>query len=204
MTQYYYLAASLPMLAFDGPPPFHSEVFLRMCREQAAAGDHALLARISFDSLAVGAGDPAAWSDYAGWETALRDELAVQRALRLGTGVEPFLRPAPFLAGLPAVVKEALAAGSPLAVETALDRRRWVRLDEIEAGGAFGLERLVAYRLKLLLLERREAFRAEAGRGAFDRQYVLVAENAAPSGGANGRLDGLRLLPAGNGHGVTK
>jgi hypothetical protein len=159
------------MLAFDGPPPLSSRDFLRLCREQAPEV-HALLERVSF--AAPGAGDPAPWRSFAAWETALRNELAVQRAQRLGIAPEPWLRPAPFVAGLAAVVKEALEAGSPLAVETALDRRRWARLDELEAGGGFGVGRLVAYRLKLLLLERREAFRAAAAGGAFEREYARI------------------------------
>ncbi len=173
MAQHYYLVASLPMLAFDGPPPLSSPAFLRLCQEQAPEV-HALLERVSFASLAARAGDPSPWRGYAAWETALRDELAVQRAQRLGIDPGPWLRPAPFVAGLAAVVKEALAAGSPLAVETALDHRRWARLDELEAGGGFGVGRLVAYRLKLLLLERREAFRAAAAGGAFEREYARI------------------------------
>lgn len=177
MAQYYYLAASLPMLAFDGPPPLSSRAFLGLCQEQAPEV-HELLERVSFGSLEACAGDPAPWRGYAAWETALRDELAVQRAQRLGIDPQPWLRPAPFVAGLAAVVKEALAAGSPLAVETALDRRRWSRLDELEAGGGFGVGRLVAYRLKLLLLERREAFRAAAAGGAFEREYARIRPSA--------------------------
>lgn len=177
MAQYYYLAASLPLLAFDGPPPLSSRDFLSLCREQAPEA-HELLVRASFDSLGARAGDPAPWRGYAGWETALRDELAVQRAQRLGIDPGPWLRPAPFVAGLAEAVKEALAAGSPLAAETALDRRRWARLDELEAGGGFGIGRLVAYRLKLLLLERREAFRAAAAGGAFEREYARIRPDA--------------------------
>jgi hypothetical protein len=174
LTQYYYLVASLPMLAFDSPPPLRSGTFLRLCREQAPEL-LPLLERVSFDLPVSRAGDPEPWRGYAAWEAALRNELAVQRARRLGIDPEPWLRPAPFVAGLPAMVKEALAAGTPLAVETALDQRRWLRLDELENDGGFGLGRLVAYRLKLLLLERRQAFRSETNAAAFARQYARIA-----------------------------
>ncbi len=178
MTQYYYLVASLPMLRPDDPPPLDSPAFLELCREQAAAEDHALLARISLDSLELLPGDPAAWGDYALWETALRDELAVQRAQRLGLDPEPFLRPAPFFAGLTAVAREALGAGTPREVEAALDRRRWSRLDEIETGTQFSLGRLVVYRLKLLLLERRQRFQPEPGRQAFQNEFSRILDGA--------------------------
>ena len=179
MTQHYYLVASLPLLLFDGPPPFSSAAFLEMCREQLAEDDHALLARISFAALRSRPGDPAAWSAYAAWETALRNELAAQRAQRLGVSPDPFLREAPFTVGLPALVKEALGAGTPWAVETALDRRRWSYLDELEAGTQFSLGRLVVYRLKLLLLERKALFRLEPGRRLFTEGYARVLGDAA-------------------------
>jgi hypothetical protein len=179
LTQYYYLVASLPLLLFDDPPPFSSATFLEMCREQAAEGDHAMLSRISFAALRSRPGDPDAWSAYSAWETALRNELAVQRALRLGVSPDPFLRDASFYVGLPALVKEALGAGTPWAVETALDRRRWSYLDELEAGTQFSLGRLVAYRLKLLLLERKALFRPEPGRRLFTEGYARILGDAA-------------------------
>lgn len=174
MTQYYYLVASLPMLLADGPPPLDSPALLELCREHASAADYALLARITLTELGVRPGDPGVWRDYSAWETALRDELARQRAQRLGLDPAPFLRPAPFRAGLTLAVKEALAAGSPLASETALDRRRWACLEELESGTQFGLDRLVVYRLKLLLLERRHRWRPEPGRKAFTEEYARI------------------------------
>lgn len=183
MTQYYYLVASLPMLRRDDPPPLYSPAFLELCREQAAAQDHALLARISFDALDILPKDPTVWREYASWETALRDELAVQRGQRLGLDPEPFLRPAPFVVGLAAVAKEALGAGTPREVEDALDRGRWLRLEELEAGTQFDLGRLVVYRLKLLLLERRERFRPEPGRKAFTSEFTRILDGTANQAG---------------------
>ncbi len=178
MTQYYYLVASLPMLFLDGAPPFSSATWLESCREQLAAPDHALLARVSFAALDHDDADPGVWRAYASWETALRNELARQRAQRLGVSAEPFLRPAPFFAGLPAVVKEVLTAGTPKAVEIALDRQRWSRLEELEAGTQFDLGRLVVYRLKLLLLERKDRWRGQPGREAFVQEYTRVLDGA--------------------------
>lgn len=166
------------MLLVDGAPPFSSPVWLEMCREQVAAEDHALLCRISFDTPVPRSGDPAIWQAYASWETALRNELAVQRAQKLGVSPDPFLREAPFYPGLPAMVKEALGAGTPREVEAALDRRRWNHLDELEAGSQFDLGRLVVYRLKLLLLERKERFRPEPGREAFMKEYARIRDAA--------------------------
>jgi hypothetical protein len=173
-----------------------------MCREQAAPPDHALLCRIALDAPAARPGDAAAWRSYAAWETALRDELALQRAQRLGRDPQPFLRPAPFFAGLPGVAREALAAGTPREVEEALDRRRWARLEELEAGTQFDLDRLVVYRLKLLLLERRDRWRPEPGRAAFAKGYAGILDRAVPSSVANSFLGEHR--PGASRHGETK
>jgi hypothetical protein len=179
LTQYYYLVASLPMLFFEEAPPFSSAAWLDLCREQISESDHALLTRIAFNELRPRPGDPGVWRDYSSWETALRNELAVQRALKLGLSPDSFLRQTRFYCGLPAVVKEALGAGTPMAVETALDRRRWSRLDELETGTQFDLGRLIVYRLKLLLLERKNRFRPEPGRQAFVLEYTQVLDTAA-------------------------
>jgi len=172
------------MLFFGAVPPLSSQTWLDLCREQVAEGDHALLARISFDALHIRPGDPAVWQAYASWETALRNELARQRAQRLGLAPEPFLRDAPFFASLSTMAKEALGAGTPMAVETALDRRRWSYLEELETGTQFDLGRLVVFRLKLLLLERKNKFRPERGLESFTKEYTGVLDKAAAWTGA--------------------
>jgi hypothetical protein len=190
LTQYYYLVASLPMLVFGDAPPLDSHPWLDLCREQVAEGDHALLTRISFDTLDVRPGDHEAWQAYASWETALRNELARQRGQRLGRNPGPFMRDAPFYAGLSAIVKEALNAGTPMAVETALDHTRWSYLEELGTGTQFDLGRLIVYRLQLLLLERKDQFRPQPGLESFTKGYSRVLDNAAAwASAANSPLD---------------
>ena len=197
LTQYYYLVASLPMLFFAAAPPFTSQVWLALCREQIAEDDFALLSWITFNTLNPRPGDHAVWQAYASWETALRNELAVQRSPRLNLPPDPFLRDAPFYTDLSAMVKEALDAGTPKAVESALDHRRWSYLEELQTGTQFGLGHLIVYRLQLLLLERNSQFRPETGRKSFRREYTGVLDNAAAWAGAAN-------APIGYGHGVTK
>jgi hypothetical protein len=167
------------MLFFDEAPPFHSRAWLDLCREQVSESDYGLLSRITFNELRSRPGDPDVWQSYSSWETALRNELAMHRAQKLGVSPDPFLRETRFYSGLPAIVKEALGAGTPKAVETTLDRRRWYYLDELETGTQFYLGRLIVYRLKLLLLERKNRFRLEPGREAFAQEYTQVLDSAA-------------------------
>lgn len=190
LTQYYYLVASLPLLFFADSPPFKSQAWLDLCREQVSEDDYALLSRITFNELTPRPGDHAVWQAYSSWETALRNELARQRAQRLRLSPDPFLRDAPFYSGLPAIVKEALNAGTPKAVETALDGRRWSYLEELETGTQFGLGHLIVYRLKLLLLERKNRFRPEPGFESFTKGYSQVLDKAvAWTSAANPQLD---------------
>jgi len=190
LTQYYYLVASLPLLRFTDAPPFSSRTWLEKCREQVAENDFALLARIALDKLELRRGDHALWQAYSAWETALRNELARQRAQRLGVDAEPFLRDAPFYSGMPALAKEALGAGTPRAVENALDLQRWSYLEELETGTRFDLGQLIVYRLKLLLLERKNRFQPKTGRESFAQEYARILNNAATwTGAANSPLD---------------
>jgi len=189
LPQYYYLVASLPMPRSDEPPPMSSADFLELCRRQASARDFAMLTRVSLADPAARPGDPRVWRDYAAWETALRRELAEGRAQRLERDAEPFRRPAPFFAGLAAVAREALAAADPREGEIFLDRRRWGRLDELEAGTGFDAGRLAVYRLKLQLLERRQLWQPEPGREAFRGVFARLMEGAAAGNGAPPQLD---------------
>ena len=190
LTQYYYLVASLPLLRFTDAPPFSSRTWLEKCREQVAENDFALLARIALDKLELRRGDHALWQAYSAWETALRNELARQRAQRLGVDAEPFLRDAPFYSGMSALAKEALGAGTPRAVENELDLKRWSYLEELETGTRFDLGQLIVYRLKLLLLERKNRFQPKTGRESFAQEYARILNNAATwTGAANSPLD---------------
>jgi len=190
LTQYYYLVASLPLLRFTDVPPFSSRTWLEKCREQVSENDFALLARIALDKLEPRRGGHALWQAYSAWETALRNELARQRAQRLGVDAGPFLRDAPFYCGMPALAKEALNAGTPRAVENALDLRRWSYLEELETGTRFDLGRLIVYRLKLLLLERKNRFQPKPGRESFAREYARILNSAVTwAGAANSPMD---------------
>lgn len=189
MTQYYYLVASLPLLFFDDPPPFSSQNWLEACREQVAKEDCALLERISFTQLQSGPGDHPVWETYAAWETALRNEIALQRAQRMNVSADSYLRDAPFFTILGTAVKEALNAATPKAVELALDRLRWSQLEELEAKTQFDLGRLIVYRLKLLILERKQLFRPEAGLESFREIYTQVLDSAAEWTNPDGRSD---------------
>ena len=45
MSQYYYAAASLPFLSYDGEKNMSASAFLRLCQEQLSPSDYDVLTR---------------------------------------------------------------------------------------------------------------------------------------------------------------
>jgi hypothetical protein len=96
----------------------------------------------------------AAW---VGFDVALRNALAAERAKALGLEADAYLVAA-HLAGTEAdldlTVSEWASAADPLSGLRVLDRARWAWLDEHEAWFSFSDEELLAYAARLMLLHR--------------------------------------------------
>ena len=94
MSQYYYLVASLPMLAFDMEPPLSSETLEVLCEEHLSLRDLRIIRAILGAEITSDSGS-AAVNRYWLWECALRNRLAVLRAAALGGEPERWLRGCP-------------------------------------------------------------------------------------------------------------
>ena len=171
---YYYFAASLPALSPDAPPPFTAAAVLEACRQHLSAADAAEAAR-----LLAGPGEPGispfgrAWHDR---ETLLRNAVARIRAARLKTDAAPHLRPAAgYDAAAERAAADAFARPTPSEREKALDRFRWRTLDELAAGGLFSSAAVLAYGLRLRIVERWASLDKARGRAAAD---AWVAEQS--------------------------
>ncbi len=178
--QYYFLVAALPLLLPETESfPAESD-FLSFCREQLHPEDFQVLESVNLESTQAGADSHPVWSAWAARETALRNELAVNRAQRLGLDADKHLRPGRFFTGLDEIVKEALQAANPRQAEKTLDRARWKYLDELEPGHHFDLGRLIVYYLKLQLLEKSSRQSFEPGLKSFQEDYARVLAQADP------------------------
>lgn len=179
--EYYYLVASLPMLALGTAPAMDSDVFLSECRQHLRPEDvEAVTWALSPDGPAP---HPAAqrWQDY---ETQLRNAIARQRARRRGRDPAAHLHAHDgFEPTLESAVDDAFGSPTPMDRERALDTLRWEAIDRLRGIDAFGLPSVLAYALQLRIAERWVIIQGEDGG---ERADALVNM---PKGGTTGTDD---------------
>ena len=181
MRSYYYLSASLPILAFGTAPPLSETEFLARCREQLTDADFRVLQACSLlpDDAELPSGSAAA--RFRSWETCLRNLLAGKRTVPGGEAGSYWRHEDDFFSEIAPGVQEALAVGNVLEREKALDQLRFRALDWLEAGHLFDLDHLCIYKLKLALLAKYQPFDPERGAANLD---AIIAEVARRSGRA--------------------
>jgi hypothetical protein len=159
---YYYLAASLPALSMEAPPPMSGRAYRALCQEHLSAGDF----RVLDEALTPGDEPPRSALGREWWDhdRDLRNAVVRIRASRLRTDPAPFLRADAFDTSCERAAADAYAKPNPRERELALDRFRWLQLDALAGYDPFSVRALVAYGLKLRLVERWAAMDAGKGR----------------------------------------
>lgn len=179
MDRYYYLASTLQTPQFGQKAPISFEELARLFDRLAAEPDRRMLATLSIAPPDPAEGAPRAAAPIleSFWkrERALRDELARQRAERLGRkaeyqGAEGQERDGDAQAS----AKRALSAEDPLAAELSLEKDRWDWIEAWSAGHRFDADALAAYALKILILERLGRFSEEAGMERYESMYRTI------------------------------
>ena len=172
---YYYFVASLPTLTLGAPASasladFRAEAVRLLPAETVAE----LEAVLQADHGSARSTFAARW--FAA-ETQLRNAVARTRAARRGVEALPFLHEhAGFSVQIEQAVTEAYGRGNPLERELALDRLRWAQLEELSRESPFGVEAVLAYGLKLQLVERWAGLTDEAGQAALQAAVKQVRE----------------------------
>ncbi|MDD5727822.1 MAG: DUF2764 family protein [Victivallales bacterium] len=164
MSAYYYLISSLPMLFFGEKAPLTLEAFTDACTGQLRERDMQLLGRVDLLPLPQ-AGFPTggAAERFRQWEVCLRNRIAVHRAPQ-GRDVHHYLQEEKgCFCEIDTGIQEAFAMKNPLDRENYFDRMRWQVLEDIESGHHFDFDKLCVYKLKLLLLEKRNQRRQAEG-----------------------------------------
>ena len=169
-----YLAASLPPVALGEPAFWTPAEFLFHCQGALSADDWCELSLVVEGRFQEGTSDFAVW--WHALDTQIRNQLARIRAAHRGIDARAAIRTHKgHDVAVELCVADAMAQGDPLARARALDRCRWKALDEFIKADRFGLGAVLAYAVRLLLLERWRGLTDEAG---LERVESFLAENA--------------------------
>lgn len=175
---YYYFAATLPMLSFGTKPPQANDAFLEQAEEFLSPRDAGLLAKARLLPSEQDAKGEKALVEWIRFENALRNETVRFRAKKFHSTPEDFYRgdylPDPYLLAL---VAEAAGEDNPLQVERRIDLARWEKLEELERQHYFDLHFLIIYFLKLQLLNKWQSIRPEKGRAVLDELINFAKES---------------------------
>jgi len=170
---YYYLTASLPELTLGEAPPYTPEDFLFHCQGTLSTDDLEELRCVVENRLDDAQSDfTRRWKNL---DTQMRNSVARIRANRLGVDVRPYTRPhSGYSMAAEHAVADAMSRSHLLERVTALDRSRWNALDELTEGERFGFEAVLAFAVKLRLMERWARLSEDAGR---ERVETFITEN---------------------------
>ena len=159
---YYYLAASLPMLTLEGEPGISSEQFAVLCEEHFTRND-----LLAFRQLVEGRTHDSRHPFVLKWherETRLRNAVTRNRAQRTDRDPADYLVPEHGFDTLTEkAVSDAFARPSPLDRELHLDRFRWALAEETAGYNSFSSSALLAYAIKLKIAARWAQMSPEKG-----------------------------------------
>jgi len=190
---FYYLMAQLPVLIYDQKLPMSSEEFKALALSVLDENDSSFFNLISIDPDPEKAepsykeATPATGCEFIDnwreWERTFRLNLAKQRAHHLKrelSSIEPPVMPADA-----ALIASKAVSGdySPLEAEFLIDKARWNAIVEIAGFEYFSLSHVLAYYLKLLLMERRASFNNEKGISEYKSLYASILGKAQQSPG---------------------
>lgn len=159
---YYYLGASLPGLLMDVKPSISTEEFRRVASEHLTTSDLTALGDLE-SILDAEPRHPFAkiWKNR---ETSLRNALVALRAQALKADPSPYLRqPVFYDAAAEHAASEAISRSNPVEKEQVLDRHRWAVLDEMAGFNPFSSEAILAYSIKLSIVQRWSEMDTELG-----------------------------------------
>lgn len=152
---YYYLISSLPMLQFGMKSPIAYSDFLECCETQLTGHDMDIIKRALITPPETKEDKSPALREWKEFDTLLRNELTRSRAAKRAKDPLHYIRGEdthdPFIAQFS---HWAIGQESLLEAELYLDRARWEKIDELSKGHYFDIDFLIAYSLKLQILER--------------------------------------------------
>lgn len=171
MSSYYYLVATLPMLRYEDVSPMSHEAFLELCHGNISDSDYQLVRSAVLS--AVGGDSPKhpflrKWNQF---RDMVVKELNDQRARKLELGGDRYRNEGDKEYRITETVRAALSAADPLQGELSLMQLYWKYLDDLGGLHTFDIEALLAYAVKLQILERKGRFSLQDGNSEFKRLF---------------------------------
>ena len=157
----YYLISSLPMLKHDADPPLSYDKFIEACRDAVSVEKLKVL-----ENLSVNDGEGPLLREWAKFYSNMKNELTYKRNLRLGKKTP---LPDATCEKTSKVIDEALNAPNPMEAEDKLLALQFEKIDELIGVHYFDDHALMGYAIKLLLLERKQSFKKDAGKKEMHR-----------------------------------
>lgn len=177
-SSYYYLVASLPSIAYEGKPSMSIPDYLSLCQTQLSSADYDLLFKVLNDNESLLHTNNEMIKRWMGFNHDFRNEIAYFRAKRANKDPKDYLRgeKANDLQ-LTEVINQAARASDPLVAEKILVRRLWELLEDLTLGHYFDLEIIIAYGIKLRILDRFQKVASPDGQKIFeDYKKVHIPE----------------------------
>ena len=168
MSQYYYTVSSLPYLKYDSKPPLNIDSFLDICRQECTKRDLFLLQQTRLIPDCQDSPCFYLLKLWYSWEANLRVEIAFLRSRKKELSISKQYEIS--WSEIPEAKQIAhinFLQDSPLSAEEGLNIARWTFLDNLELNHHFDIEKLIIYKLKLLLLLRKSVFTREKGEESF-------------------------------------
>jgi hypothetical protein len=153
-----------------------SAEFRELARDKMSSADAAALDYCTLDPLFSAPPTSSAFiNSWREWERALRLNLGRSRAQKLKRdSADAPEHPADAVTA----AKNALTLESPLEAEIFLDKARWDAIENFQGINTFSEDAMYAYLLKLLLMERRAAFKNEDGFTEYKALYAVILGEA--------------------------
>lgn len=174
---YYYLISSLPAIIFGEKPYYSSEEFVKLCSSWIGKSNIEKLSKLTLSPEDT-ATDSCFAKDWYKYEKILRNSSVKSRASKLNKDPLSYLKPEnKIYTDIERSVQDSFSAANPLEKELALDRLRWKIIDFLETGHFFDLEKLCAYKLRLLICEKWISRKPEDGQRNLDAVLESLYHN---------------------------
>ena len=174
MGQYYFTAASLPLLSLEIKPGITIGSFLSTCELHMSSSDFKTLYNSSIkvpedEGLLTGVAK-VCWD----CEKSLRNELTKLRASNMETTADQYLKAGEVIFDTNRIATEAIKIESPLEAEAYLNAARLAFFDSLSVGHYFDLTFLVIYYLKLQIFDRISQFDSVEGYKKYQKIYKNI------------------------------